>query len=100
MKIVRYLLISGLIVSNLLVSAEAVFGRHLVPYSQLYPHVHAVFRYFRRCYYNRIRRDYKAQISLLAFPEAVALVNTWKLLGYSDTALNLLYQHISALIPT
>ncbi|KAJ7432011.1 hypothetical protein B0H11DRAFT_1941040 [Mycena galericulata] len=74
---------------------DVPFGRHLFPYSQLLSHVHAVFLYFRRCYFNRIRKEYKAEIAQLSDTEDLTRIyRKWIDEDYSATSKHLVHNRL------
>lgn len=81
-----------------LILEAARFGRHLFPYSQLLAHVHAVFLYFRRCYFNRIRKEYKIELAQITDPEELSrILRKWVDEDYSPTARRLVCTRLSEL---
>ena len=78
----------------------APIGRSLIPYSELYAHVPAVFRFYRRCYYNRFRRDFKLQLQQLSVFQLIGLREfPVQRNYYSPAAKRLIVQRLREVLP-
>lgn len=54
-----------------------------------------MFDHLRRCYFNRIKVQYRRALGLItSADELLGLIDSWEAAGYSDSALMLAYTRL------
>jgi hypothetical protein len=81
-------------------SAGTPFGRDKYPLVELQSHVPRVFKYLRRCYYNRTRDQYRERLASLVDRQAVLdIYVAWARLRYSEKAIALVERRLEGPFP-
>lgn len=99
-RAVRFFVSTDSCSADFVAPLAAPIGRSLIPYSELYAHVPAVFRFYRRCYHNRFRRDFKLQLQQLSSLQLIGLREfPVQRDYYSPAAKKLIVQRLREILP-